>query len=107
MMVGRVAAVLLVLVVAGVVLPDALHAWTPATHVYLGQSVLENLALLPTPVADLLRAFPFDVLYGNIAADRSIAKNYAPVSRHCTRPLMLSRKRFFREGSPGSGWTPP
>ncbi len=83
MMVGRIATALLVLVVAGVVLPEALHAWTPATHVYLGQSVLENLALLPAPVADLLRAFPFDLLYGNIAADSSIAKNYAPVSRHC------------------------
>ena len=83
MTLGRIAAVLLVVVVAGVVLPDALHAWTPATHIYLGQSILENLALLPTPVADLLRAFPFDFLYGNIAADSSIAKNYAPVSRHC------------------------
>ena len=39
--------------------------------------------LLPPTVADLLRAFPFDFLYGNIAADSSIAKNFAPVSRHC------------------------
>lgn len=83
MTLGRVAAVLLMMVIAGVVLPDTLHAWTPATHIYLGQSVLENLTLLSTPVADLLRAFPFDFLYGNIAADSSIAKNYAPVSRHC------------------------
>ncbi|MEE8478050.1 MAG: zinc dependent phospholipase C family protein [Gemmatimonadales bacterium] len=83
MTLGRVAAMMLVVVVAGAVLPDTLHAWTPATHIYLGQSVLENLTLLPTPVADLLRAFPFDFLYGNIAADSSIAKNYAPVSRHC------------------------
>jgi hypothetical protein len=34
-------------------------------------------------VADLLRAFPYDFLYGNIAADTSIAKKYAPVGRHC------------------------
>jgi hypothetical protein len=76
---GALAAVSVVVLAA----PDALHAWTPATHIYLGQSILENLALLPVPVADLLRAFPYDFLYGNIAADSSIAKNYAPVSRHC------------------------
>jgi hypothetical protein len=74
------------LVVAGVLLllwPADLLAWTPGTHIYLGESVLANLGLLPAAVADLLRAFPFDFLYGNIAADSSIAKKYAPVGRHC------------------------
>ena len=64
------------------VFPESAHAWTPGTHIYLGESVLANLALLPTAVADLLRAYPFDFLYGNIAADSSIAKKYAPVGRH-------------------------
>jgi hypothetical protein len=63
--------------------PDPLFAWTPGTHIYLGESVLANLATLPAAAADLLRAFPFDFLYGNIAADSSIAKKYAPVGRHC------------------------
>ena len=63
--------------------PHAAHAWTPGTHIYLAETVLANLGHLPTPVADLLQAFPFDFLYGNIAADSSIAKKYAPVGRHC------------------------
>ncbi|OGU06906.1 MAG: hypothetical protein A2W29_01865, partial [Gemmatimonadetes bacterium RBG_16_66_8] len=42
-----------------------------------------NLASLPEGVAALLRSFPYDFLYGNIAADTSIAKKYAPVGRHC------------------------
>ena len=63
--------------------PAALHAWTPGTHIYLGESILANLHALPAAVADLLRAFPFDFLYGNIAADSSIAKKDAPVGRHC------------------------
>jgi hypothetical protein len=63
--------------------PGVAHAWTPATHIYLGESVLSNLAALPTPIADLLRAYPYDFLYGNIAADTSMAKKYAPVGRHC------------------------
>jgi hypothetical protein len=64
-------------------LPDVAWAWTPGTHIYLGESVLANLHQLPGIVADLLRAFPFDFLYGNVAADTSMAKKYAPVGRHC------------------------
>ena len=60
-------------------LPDTAHAWTPGTHIYLGESVLGNLHYLPVAVADLLRSYPFDFLYGNIAADSSMAKKYAPV----------------------------
>ncbi|MEA2712379.1 MAG: hypothetical protein QOK27_340 [Gemmatimonadales bacterium] len=63
--------------------PHQAHAWTPGTHIYLGESVLANLSFLPPAVADLLRAFPFDFLYGNIAADSSMAKHYAPLGRHC------------------------
>jgi hypothetical protein len=63
--------------------PAVAHAWTPGTHIYLGETVLANLSQLPAAVAELLRAFPYDFLYGNIAADTSIAKKYAPVGRHC------------------------
>ena len=72
-----IAAALIVLV------PAAAHAWTPGTHVYLGEAVMRSLALLPPAVAALLRRYPNDFLYGSIAADTSIAKKYAPVGRHC------------------------
>jgi hypothetical protein len=70
-------------VIAIAVFPDLAAAWTPGTHIFLGESVLANLGQLPSLVADLLRAYPYDYLYGNIAADTSIAKKYAPVGRHC------------------------
>ena len=63
--------------------PDAAYAWTPGTHVFLGDAVLRSLELLPAGIADLLRAFPQQFLYGSIAADTSIAKKYAPAGRHC------------------------
>lgn len=63
--------------------PDALWAWTPGTHIHLGEAVLRSLALLPPATAALLRTFPQDFLYGSIAADTSIAKKYVPVGRHC------------------------
>ena len=65
------------------ILPHSAHAWTPGTHIFLGQSVLNAASALPGGVGDLIRAFPFDFLYGNIAADHSFAKKYAPVNRHC------------------------
>ena len=73
----------LVALAALALFPTVAHAWTPGTHIYLGETVLANLPQLPSAIADLLRAFPFDYLYGNIAADTSIAKKYAPVGRHC------------------------
>ena len=79
----RLAVALLGVGVVWLVSPAPAHAWTPGTHIYLGGSVLANLQLLPAAVADLLRVFPFDFLYGNIAADSSIAKHYAPLGRHC------------------------
>jgi hypothetical protein len=64
-------------------LPGDAYAWTPGTHVYLGEAVLRSLPQLPGAVAELLHAFPYDFLYGSIAADTSMAKKYVPTGRHC------------------------
>jgi hypothetical protein len=45
--------------------------------------VLRSLHLLPGQTAELIAAFPYDFLYGSIAADTSIAKKYAAAGRHC------------------------
>ena len=73
-----VAAVLLLAVT-----PAVAHAWTPGTHILLGEAVLRNAAVLPASLAALLRSHPWDFLYGSIAADTSIAKKYARFGRHC------------------------
>ena len=75
------AAALGILAVAA--LPSDAWAWTPGTHIFLGEAVLRALSYLPGGVAELLSAFPYDFLYGSIAADTSIAKKYAPAGRHC------------------------
>ncbi len=62
--------------------PEQAHAWTPGTHIFLGQSVLDVASRLPSSVADLIRAFPYDYLYGTISPDASFAKRYAPLHRH-------------------------
>ena len=63
--------------------PALAHAWTPGTHIFLGEAILRSLPLLPGAVAELLAAYPYDFLYGSIAADTSIAKKYAAAGRHC------------------------
>ena len=63
--------------------PTDAWAWTPGTHILLGEAVLRAAALLPPAVAALLPAHPSDFLYGSIAADTSIAKKYAAAGRHC------------------------
>lgn len=64
-------------------LPSAAFAWTPGTHVFLGEALLRAPQLLPPAVAQLLLTFPYEFLYGSIAADTSIAKKYAAAGRHC------------------------
>ena len=76
----RAAAALVVLLA---LTPSVAHAWTPGTHILLGEAVLRSGFLLPTRIAELLQAFPYDFLYGSIAADTSIAKKYARFGRHC------------------------
>ena len=63
--------------------PEPALAWTPGTHIYLGEAVIRSVAILPAGISELLLAFPYDFLYGSIAADTSIAKKYAPAGRHC------------------------
>ena len=80
----RVIAGAAALAILGLVLfPSLAFAWTPGTHVFLGEAVLRSLALLPLSIGELLAAFPYDFLYGSIAADTSIAKKYAAAGRHC------------------------
>jgi hypothetical protein len=76
-----VAASAIVLLVA-MLFPDQAYAWTPGTHIWLGESILANLRLLPAAAADLLHAFPYDFLYGSIAPDISLAKRFVPPGRH-------------------------
>lgn len=79
----KVAVAFALVALAALLFPDLLHAWTPGTHIVLGERILGSLELLPTAIADLLRAFPYDFLYGNIAADTTMAKKFAPADRHC------------------------
>jgi hypothetical protein len=63
--------------------PLDLFAWGPATHVAIGEAVLQSAHLLPPAVRAVLERFRTPFLYGSVAADISFAKKYAPAGRHC------------------------
>ncbi len=63
--------------------PSVAYAWTPGTHIFLGEAVMRSLPLLPQAISELIGTFPYDFLYGSIAADTSMAKKYAAAGRHC------------------------
>src|SRR6478736_1955175 len=62
--------------------PTAAGAWTRGTHVFLAEQIVNGAHLVPGVLGELIRAFPYDYLYGSIAADTSFAKKYAPAGRH-------------------------
>jgi len=63
-------------------LPGEAHAWGPFTHLLLARSVLSQAAALPAGLGALLGSFTVDYLYGNLAADFTIAKNLASHLTH-------------------------
>ena len=80
---GALAACVLIALALVALVPASALAWTPGTHVYLGEAVLRAPELLPPAIAELIKAFSYDFLYGSIAADTSIAKKYAVTGRNC------------------------
>lgn len=66
-------------------LPGEALAWGSGIHLQLGSAVLENLSALRPSVAAIIGEFPFDYLYGCIAADITIGKKFTHYLLHCHR----------------------
>lgn len=63
---------------------DAL-AWGAGVHLQLGTAALNNLQALRPAVAAVISEFPYDFLYGCIAADITIGKKFTHYLLHCHR----------------------
>ena len=88
-------------------LPPSRTPGRPARTSSSAKRCIRSLQLLPPTVAELLSEFPYDFLYGSIAADTSIAKKYAPAGRHChswTVGMEILRQRAPSRSSARSGW---
>lgn len=87
-------AVLLLLLV-----PAQAFAWGAGFHLQIGSSVLRNLSSLQPAMAALLSEYPYDFLYGCIAADITIGKKFTHYLLHCHRwPIGLKILSSARSG---------
>lgn len=64
-------------------LPDTAYAWGAGIHLTLGARLLANPQALPEALQLLLAAWPFDFLYGCVAADITLGKKYTHYLEHC------------------------
>jgi len=76
---------LLCAVAALLLFPHDAFAWGSGIHLQIGSGVLENLQALRPAVASVIGAYPFDYLYGCIAADITIGKKFTHYLLHCHR----------------------
>lgn len=74
--------VILALIVYIVLVPSPAFAWGPLTHMYLGAEIFYFSSLLPVAVAELLRRYRQDYLYGNLMADMVLAKRYSRAEKN-------------------------
>jgi hypothetical protein len=65
------------------VFADKAYAWGAGLHIKEGMFVLDNLKLILPSIAELLKAFPYDYLYGCISADIFIGKGHKRRDDHC------------------------
>ncbi|RII26736.1 MAG: hypothetical protein CXR31_10030 [Geobacter sp.] len=63
---------------------DAL-AWGGGIHLQLGTAVLNNLTAVRPAIAAIIEAYPYDFLYGCVAADITIGKKFTHFLLHCHR----------------------
>ncbi len=63
--------------------PRSLFAWGPIAHLDYASAMLENVAAFTPAVKLLLTRFPFDYLYGTLAADITLGKAYVDYIHNC------------------------
>jgi len=66
-------------------LPQEAFAWGAGIHLQLGMNVLSNLEALRPGVAAIIGSYPYDFLYGTIAADITLGKKFTHYLQHCHR----------------------
>lgn len=91
--------ILLLIVISLLILPTPALAWGVGVHLSLGSGLLSRLDLLPAAMQSLLSAYPYDFLYGCIAADITLGKKFTHYLEHCHN-WRIGRKILDTSDSP-------
>ncbi len=73
----------LILTLIALLVPADAFAWGAGVHLSLGARILANPQLLPLALQNLLSSFPYDFLYGCVAADITLGKKFTHYLEHC------------------------
>jgi hypothetical protein len=65
--------------------PADAFAWGAGIHLQLGSTVLANLTAIRPAIAAIISEFPYDFLYGCIAADITLGKKFTHYLLNCHR----------------------
>ena len=88
--------------------PETAHAWGPGVHMVTGNWVLQNLGLLPPPVAEALARFPGFFFHGCLSADIFIGKGCVAKKGHShnweSALALLARARSVRSRAYAYGY---
>lgn len=74
---------LLLAIILLLLLPGDALAWGVGVHLQIGSQMLSILPKLPPLLQGLLGSYPYDFLYGCIAADITIGKKFTHYLKHC------------------------
>src|SRR5262245_43962994 len=69
--------------VAVVLWPSEALAWGPLAHLQFSTSALQNLSSISPATRIMLGRFAGEFLYGSLAADIVVGKNWARYAVHC------------------------
>lgn len=70
----RIVKFLTITIVAQLILTDSVWAWGPAVHTAIGCKVMEGLPQVLPFIGEIIRCFPLQFIYGNLAADFFVGK---------------------------------
>ncbi len=74
---------LLLLTSIFLLVPTNAWCWGPITHIDYAYEALQNLSMYGDMVKQLLTNFPYDFLYGSLAADITLGKDYVDYVYNC------------------------
>lgn len=88
--------------------PDTAWAWGPITHIDYAHEALLNVSAYAGSVKTLLSRFPYDFLYGSLAADITLGKDYVDYIHNCHNWrvgfLILNEARGDRQRAAALGY---
>lgn len=82
MFVIRIVSLFAVCLIAQLTFAEGAWAWGPAVHTVIASRLLGDTGQILPAIASVMHAFPFEYIYGSLAADFLVGKGFKPKEGH-------------------------